>query len=313
MSSRDNEGIAISVLMHKLYAARLRGSTPSLSALGIPVLPSNDLRLTVPLCFDVIRTDGNIHSETFKALESATRAAITEGCCNAVAFVNGHTASFADSFIILAECNIFIQEKRRVTARLASATAGVMSATGSSEAVPAPSLFTISHVVQEYNKLKKARQRPHVFLYLTDEDPALGLELEHPMYAFPPACHSSLLGGACAYLRRITLSRSAVDLRSSAVAHVHSAAEAASNATAESEIGKRRRDGRPALAGSAGPSTRVATGAFRRKFLILVIDYLGGSLFLYCRWRWGKFSGLCLPLRHLTASRSYHMNTMHSA
>lgn len=199
MSSRDNEGVAVSVLMHKLRAlSQLGTTTVHLSALGLP-LDACDYEVEVPKRFNVVRTDGNVDSRNFLELVQRVRSNLE----SPVAYVNGPTASFADAFIILRNFIIFIQEKQRVLARQQMA-AGLI--------VP---IANLTNVDVEYAKLGGINL-PHAFLFITDENAAAGLALgtkEASRCIVPRAQHEALLGSMFAHLRAATLAPSFIDAR----------------------------------------------------------------------------------------------------
>jgi hypothetical protein len=185
----------------------------SLSGLGLPVRSNSradDFTVRLPACFDVVRTPKDITAANFCEFVSFIRSTRAESpTTTPVAFVNGPTASFADSFVVLPDLVIFLQERQRVLARLRAIT----SATRRS--------VTVAEVVLEYEKLgADARALPHIFLYITDDGP---IE-RSALMGLPKSClvvsadlHPALLGRMCAFLRQQTISWSAVDAGSVAV------------------------------------------------------------------------------------------------
>jgi hypothetical protein len=158
--------VVATVLVHKARAfAALGHTTVPLSRFGIPVHATliPDVSVRLPSCFDVVRTDGNVTKDNFQALVEHVRSS-SSPATTAVAFVNAATAPFGDSFLILPDFVIFIQEKQRVEARLAAARGTTVPTVGCDE------------LEVEYNKLGAyATSLPHVFLYVTDElAPAVG-------------------------------------------------------------------------------------------------------------------------------------------
>lgn len=209
MSPRDNESVAAGVLMHKARAAvKLGRDEVLLSSLGIPVHAAliPDITVRLPACFDVVRTDGNVTADNFKALVERVRSSATP-VSTPVAFVNAATASFADAFLILPNIVIFIQEKQRVEARLAAACGTTIPTAGAGD------------LWEEYEKLGDyASSLPHVFLYITDElAPGKGGRGKNRCVVGRDG-HERLLGTLCAHLRACALAPSSIDLRAATVA-----------------------------------------------------------------------------------------------
>lgn len=201
MSSRDNEALAVNALMYKLHVHALLGAeSVRLSELGLPVQAADDRAVSIPSCFAVRRTDGNVTADNFGELVKRVREGM-RCAMQPVAFVNGPTASFPDAFIILADLVIFIQEKQRALAR-AGAAAG--------EVVPRVRAEDVS---AKYSKLGAAKSLPHVFLFITDEAaPADGYTLVGgKQYVISRERLPALMGTQTAYLRSSMLSASAID------------------------------------------------------------------------------------------------------
>lgn len=211
MSARDNEALAVNALMYKLHAHSLLGATSvRLSELGVPVQAGDDHAVSIPSCFAVKRTDGNVTAHNFGELVKRVRESEHRDV-EPVAFVNAPTAPFADAFIILANLVIFIQEKQLVLARLADAAG---------ERVPR---LRAEQVAAEYSKLGAAQSLAHVFLFITDE----AAPSEGDAHVGKNQCvvsrerHAGLMGSQMAYLRASMLAASAIDgCRSSASAAV---------------------------------------------------------------------------------------------
>lgn len=200
MSSRDNEGVAVSVIMHKLHAMSQMGRrTVRLSELGLPLI-SCDREVQLPTRFEVVRTSGNVESHNFLDVVTSVR----RDPSMPVAYVNAPTAKFADAFIILPDFIIFFQEKQCVKSRL-QAAAGMTVPTAKG-----------SELDVEY--VKVVRTLPHTFLYITDERAAV-LEVGAPDASrcfVSHLQHKALLGSMFAHLRAAVLAPSFVDARSDA-------------------------------------------------------------------------------------------------
>lgn len=215
MSSRDNESVAVGALMHKCLALFLLGkTTTTLTDLGIPPTRSparlHNPSVSLPVCFDVVRTGGNVTAASFESFVSAVRGTPAAQKVNtAIAFVNGPTASFADAFIVLPDFVIYVQERQRVLARLRALREAVNPH------------VSVVEVTAEYEKLGcNARALPHVFLYITDDSSMLASDvatLPYQCRVVAADAHPALLGRMCAFLRRQSLSWSAIDASSAAV------------------------------------------------------------------------------------------------
>ena len=194
-TTRDEETLVVTVLMHKFKAYSLQGiKKVKLSRLGLPH-GKDDTEVAVPKVFLVKRATEMIDKNNFVNFLSTARGSES----GAVAYVNAEHAAFADAFIVLEDFVIFIQEKQRANARVQ----GVRNKT-------VPKVCN-KPVEEEYEKLGgPARNSPHAFYYVTDEMDGTS---KLPPNAYVVSCdkHPTLLGTACAYLRQRSFGSSVVD------------------------------------------------------------------------------------------------------
>jgi hypothetical protein len=194
-TTRDEETLVVTVLMHKFKACSLQGMTKvKLSVLGLPH-GKDDTEVDVPNVFSVERAPHKIEKKHFVDFLNEVRRKRR----SVVAYVNVAQAAFADAFIILKDFVIFIQEKQRAIARV--------------QGFQKKTVAKVSNkaVQEEYEKLgHPARVYPHAFYYVTDEKDGTS---KLPPNAYVVSCdeHQKLLGTTCAYLRQRSFGSSMVD------------------------------------------------------------------------------------------------------